>query len=183
MENTEQNTQDKDYGSREQYIVIARVGTKYEGCRIIPEGDPYPAIYTQVFGPASKEECERWLRENCEEREGAGERQVYEVTDGKVEILESKPPQVSITAKGVVRTLGWTNGRLDPYVYVQPPPDGIWDFDFVATPPSDPAGDALAPIKSEPYTMPRPENFRGVRIHAETNKMEFFPIGQTDAPE
>lgn len=52
----------------EQFIVIALTGSsgdKYRGCRVIPEGNPYPAIYSQVFGPASREECAKWVEENC----------------------------------------------------------------------------------------------------------------------
>ena len=35
------------------YIVIAltaSTGKKYEDCKVIPHGDIYPAIYSQVFG-------------------------------------------------------------------------------------------------------------------------------------
>jgi hypothetical protein len=47
-------------------------------------------------------------------------------------ILESKPPQVAITADGKVPTSGWTNPELSLWFYVVPPSDGIQDFDFVA---------------------------------------------------
>jgi hypothetical protein len=43
------------------YIVIAltaSTGKKYEDCKVIPQGDIYPAIYSQVFGPASQKDCE-----------------------------------------------------------------------------------------------------------------------------
>ena len=50
------------------YIVIAltaSAGKKYEDCKVIPSGDPYPAIYSQVFGPASQKDCEKWMAANC----------------------------------------------------------------------------------------------------------------------
>lgn len=50
------------------YIVIALTGStgkKYEDCRVIPHGDVYPAIYSQVYGPASQKECEKWRAANC----------------------------------------------------------------------------------------------------------------------
>lgn len=50
------------------HIVIALTGgggEKYVGCRVIPEGTPYPAINSQVYGPASREECEEWMKNNC----------------------------------------------------------------------------------------------------------------------
>ena len=50
------------------YIVIAlsaSTGKKHEDCKVIPNGDVYPAIYTQVFGPASQRDCEKWVNANC----------------------------------------------------------------------------------------------------------------------
>ena len=50
------------------FVVIQRTGG-HGPCKIIPEGDPYPAIYTKVYGPASIGKCEAWVAENCTERE------------------------------------------------------------------------------------------------------------------
>lgn len=50
------------------YVVIALTGTtgkKYESCKVIPHGEPYPAIYSQVYGPASERDCEKWAAANC----------------------------------------------------------------------------------------------------------------------
>ena len=50
------------------YIVIAlteSAGKKYEDCKVIPYGDVYAATYSQVFGPASQKECEKWQHANC----------------------------------------------------------------------------------------------------------------------
>jgi hypothetical protein len=50
------------------YVVISKTlveAKKYEGCKVIPYGDVYPAIYRQVYGPASKRECEKWVASNC----------------------------------------------------------------------------------------------------------------------
>ena len=56
-------------GDRERgYIVISKTledARKYEGCKVIPSGDIYPAIYRQVHGPASKRDCEKWVKSNC----------------------------------------------------------------------------------------------------------------------
>lgn len=179
MENIEKDTQSEEYAGRERYIVAARVETEYEDCFIAKETDKIIDTHRQVYGPASRRECEAWMAKHCTGSQSR-EKLVYQVVDAQVGINKRLPPEVSIVAEGIVRTLGWTNGRLEPYVYVQPPPDGIYDFDFVATPPSGPAGDALSPITSKEYTMPKPENFRGVRIHAEINKMEFFPRHRLD---
>jgi hypothetical protein len=49
------------------YVVISKtlVGKDYRDCRVIPHGDPYPAVYRQVFGPASQKECKQWAARNC----------------------------------------------------------------------------------------------------------------------
>jgi hypothetical protein len=50
------------------YIVIAlttSTGKKYDDCKVIAHGDVYPAIYSQVFGPASQKDCEKWTAANC----------------------------------------------------------------------------------------------------------------------
>ena len=50
------------------YVVISTTledARKYEGCKVIPYGDVYPAIYKQVYGPAGKRECEKWVNSNC----------------------------------------------------------------------------------------------------------------------
>jgi hypothetical protein len=51
------------------YIVIAltaSTGKKYQDCKVIPSGDLFPAIYSQVFGPASQKDCEQWTARNCD---------------------------------------------------------------------------------------------------------------------
>lgn len=55
-------------GPGDRFIVIALTaseGEKHEGCRIVGEDSRYPAIYSPVFGPASRGECERWVSGNC----------------------------------------------------------------------------------------------------------------------
>ena len=50
------------------YVVISKTladAKKYEGCKVIPSGEPYPAIYRQVYGPASRRDCEKWVAKNC----------------------------------------------------------------------------------------------------------------------
>jgi len=50
------------------YVVISKTleGTNYAGCKVVPYGDPYPAIYRQVFGPASQKDCKQWVAKNCD---------------------------------------------------------------------------------------------------------------------
>ncbi len=51
-----------------QFIVVALTasnGEKHQGCRVLPEGALYPAIYSQFFGPASRAVCQQWIDANC----------------------------------------------------------------------------------------------------------------------
>jgi hypothetical protein len=51
-----------------EFRVIALTASsaeKYLGCSVIPANAIYPAIYSSVFGPDSKEKCMKWLAENC----------------------------------------------------------------------------------------------------------------------
>ena len=49
---------------KSQYIVI-RLTTGEGSCKIIREDEIYAAIYSQVYGPASRDECEKWVAGNC----------------------------------------------------------------------------------------------------------------------
>lgn len=51
-------------------------------------------------------------------------------------ILKSNPPTLVVKVTGQVNTAGWTEAKLTRRVYVQPPADGIWEYDLFATPPA-----------------------------------------------
>lgn len=105
---------------------------------------------------------------------------IYRVDQVSATLLKSNPPQLSITAHGVVPTLGWSKPELIPYVYIMPPADGIWDFAFIAEPPPGIVPQVLTPIVTT-YTMENPE-VRGIRVHASSNSKEVF-IGDTSVGE
>lgn len=48
-----------------KYVVAARVETKYKDCIVVPEGSMIVATHRVVYGPDTKENCERWKRANC----------------------------------------------------------------------------------------------------------------------
>jgi hypothetical protein len=108
------------------------------------------------------------------ERKHMSKVKVGSVKKVEIALLKSKPPKLSIKAEGEVPTGGWSAAELVAFVYVQPPPDGIYDFDFVAEPP--PAGSAVtqvvSPISAEKVLETIPEGLRGVRIHAASNQKE-----------
>jgi hypothetical protein len=96
--------------------------------------------------------------------------QVFEITNLHVGILESFPPQYEVTVRGTVTSAGWTNPQLRPYTYVQAPPDGVYDFDFVATPPQGVATQVITPIRLK-VVLPG-EGINGIRVHAAQNSKE-----------
>lgn len=104
---------------------------------------------------------------------------VLEVLEVSLAVLESFPPKLRIKASGTVPTGGWAHPRLDPYVYIQPPPNGIYDFDFVADPPEGPVTQAITPIEAV-YTWENfPEEVKGVRVHASQSSRTALLDGST----
>lgn len=97
---------------------------------------------------------------------------ILEVTEVKLAVLESFPPKLRIQASGTVTSGGWSRPQLIPYVYIQAPPDGIYDFDFVAESPEGVTTAAVSPIEVSHVWDAFPESLRGVRIHASTNSIE-----------
>ncbi len=97
---------------------------------------------------------------------------IYEVTDVQLSILKSDPPMLSITAAGNVTTGGWTNPVLIPYVYIVPPEDGMYEFDFSANRPTGIVIQAISPIAASTIMEEIPKELKGVRIHASVNAKE-----------
>jgi hypothetical protein len=48
-----------------KYIVAAEVDTKYKGCIVAPADAMIMATHRRVYGPDTKENCERWKNKNC----------------------------------------------------------------------------------------------------------------------
>ena len=104
---------------------------------------------------------------------------IYSVDCIDLTLQKSNPPNLQILCMGRVTTSGWSNPRLEPFIYVTPPKDGIQEFDAVATPPD--AGtvvlNVLTPVTAE-TTIPGIDiaNFwgpgwplKGIRCHTTSN--------------
>ena len=104
---------------------------------------------------------------------------VLEVTDLAVHVVESFPPQLHVSVFGTTPSPGWTNPHLVPFTYVQAPPDGIYDFDFVATPPTGIVTKVISPIRLQ-ADLPG-EGVNGIRIHASLNFKEVI-LNTAEAP-
>lgn len=57
-------------------------------------------------------------------------------------------------------------------MYVQAPLDGIYDLNLMAEPPSGVSAQVLTPISVHDVLGKMPKRFRGVRVHATSNKKE-----------
>lgn len=101
--------------------------------------------------------------------QAAATKQVLRVRDVDLFVLKRQPPVLTIVAAGEVPTPGWTDAELVPFVYIQPPPDGIYDFDFEARPPQGIVTEVITPIKASELLSPIPSDLKGVRIHAQQN--------------
>lgn len=99
---------------------------------------------------------------------------IYQVDSVAIEILKTNPVSLAIVADGQAPTGGWSNPRLEPRYYIVPPADGIWDFDFVITPPPQGAIVTQGFVKHRAaFFWPTiPPQVRGVRVHATTNSIE-----------
>jgi hypothetical protein len=110
------------------------------------------------------------------------DKHVYSVLSVSVAILKTFPATLQVSAYGQTRTGGYTHVRLEPRVYVAPPADGIYEFDFVATPPSGIATTVITPVTAT-CAHPAHAGIKGVRVYAETNQIEKLitqPIISTD---
>ena len=102
-------------------------------------------------------------------------RTVYRVDSVELTLINTKPPQINISAYGSANTTGWADAQLIPFAYVQAPPNGVYDFTLVAYPPVGSAGQMITPLP-EPASLTEfvPPGFRGVTIHAESNTKQAF---------
>lgn len=95
---------------------------------------------------------------------------VMRVTAASATIVKKGGP-VRVCARGAVPTTGWTRPVLTPRIYVQSPPDGIWDFDFSATPPRGPAGQMVSTVRAEKVWSGYYKGLKGVRVHGARNSV------------
>ena len=105
---------------------------------------------------------------------------IYSVESVKLTIVKTNPPSLLIEANGLVPTSGWTEPELQGRIYIQPPPDGIWDFDFVATAPSGIVIEVFTKIYAAHLWQGNLNQLKGVRVHSSTNAVVQM---LKDAPE
>lgn len=98
---------------------------------------------------------------------------ILEVTSASV--VRVNGGSVFIVSEGTVTTSGWRNPELQPRIYLRPPSDGIWDWDFVATPPQGIVLQVVTRIAAQSVNFVPPGWMRGVRVHASNNAVDAMP--------
>ncbi len=97
-------------------------------------------------------------------------KKILNIKEIKLSIEKSNPPNLIVDAKGEVTTGGWSNGRLIPYIYIAPPADGIYEFDFVADSPDGIVPQVITPIDAKPFVWNGfPDELKGVKIYTSSN--------------
>lgn len=97
---------------------------------------------------------------------------VYSVSCLNIHVVKTDPPGLVVHVEGEVSTPGWSDFALQHFVYVQPPPDGIYEADLVATPPGGMTPQVITPFAHDETWMGFPiEHLKGLTVHSGTNKV------------
>jgi hypothetical protein len=115
----------------------------------------------------------------------SAEKLVIRVNSVEARLVSPKPPRLGlpelvVTAYGTVPTTGWSKGQLvskNP----KPTPDGVYEFEFMATPPDGPAGDVVSGIVGGAVIADPQRNAKAVRVRAAENSEE-APITAQPVP-
>jgi len=97
---------------------------------------------------------------------------VMQVDRVAVSYIKTNPPQLQIKADGKTNTGGWSDPELVEHVYIVPPGDGVYEYDFVARPPSGGSNQAITATSAHTVRHNIPKEMKGVRVIAKTNKKE-----------
>jgi hypothetical protein len=105
---------------------------------------------------------------------------VYSISTVMAALNKKNPPDLVIVATGEVPSTGWSDVVLSPYIYITPPADGIWDFDFIGKPPTGIVNSVILPVSASfevadvdlaSFWGPG-QPLTGVRIHARANSLD-----------
>ncbi len=109
-------------------------------------------------------------------------KKVNRVENVTLKIMKSNPPILHIEANGEVVSSDWTDPELVLVPRRPPEPvDGIYEFEFVAQPPTGVSQPVILPIDADYSWHDFPRDLLGVRVIAETNSKEahLYEPGQT----
>lgn len=104
--------------------------------------------------------------------------QLYAVTSLQIIINRQFPPSLDIQATGEAVSTGFTEIRLEPFLYTTPPADGIYEFSLTGVAPFEEQVPGNTSVAASYYWESFPEDLRGIRVHADSNNIEnvLFPV-------
>jgi hypothetical protein len=83
-------------------------------------------------------------------------------------IQKTNPLSMLVIAVAILPTDGYLNPRLEPRIYVRPPADGFYEFDFYLDEPRGPAADKLTPYTAAYEWVDFPVNdVKGVKVYGQ----------------
>jgi hypothetical protein len=94
------------------------------------------------------------------------------VTELNVWLDKKLPPTLHAEVRGIFSSPACTNARLSPWVYIQPPADGIWDFSLIADQ-RDGYWPQITVELTATLAIELPKGCVGIRVHASTNEMQY----------
>lgn len=83
-----------------------------------------------------------------------------------VKTKESALPRLHVAALALAPTSGWSGAWLSPRYYLTPPADGVWEFDFMASPPGGFVLQVMTPIAAHGWVA-CPEWAKKVKVIGE----------------
>jgi hypothetical protein len=95
---------------------------------------------------------------------------ILSVNSIQILIQKSEPPKAVVMVSGIAATPGYRNVELAPLEKVLSP-DGIFDFEFVGTPPSGIVIPVLSPVSADFVIEKDVERLIGVKVHARSNDL------------
>jgi hypothetical protein len=104
---------------------------------------------------------------------------LWEVTGATGEVVGR---DLVMTVEAVATTPGWSNLALEPVVYIQAPPDGIYDWTLYGTPPDGMVAQVLSPVTLT-VTWPLAELPRAAKLHAQMGCLVVLLTQPEPAPD
>jgi hypothetical protein len=100
---------------------------------------------------------------------------IYSIENVTLDILKSNPLQLSVSALGTANSTGWIDAQLLPrFGNLHKPTNGIYEFDFVATPPTGYALQVLTPIWANYIFSKIPKDIKKVIIYGKKDSKEVY---------
>lgn len=104
---------------------------------------------------------------------------LWDITGASGEVVGQ---DLVMTVEAVTTTPGWSDLALEPVVYIQAPPDGIYDWTLYGTPPSGMVAQVLSPVTLT-VTWPLTGLPKAAKLHAEMGCLVVLLTQPEPAPD